>query len=43
MYKCKLNVKLKPSKILLKKKKKTVQDESINIFNIIKKIRGTNQ
>ena len=42
MYKCKLNVKLKPSKILLKKKK-TVQDESINIFNIIKKIRGTNQ
>ena len=29
--------------IIKKKKKKTVQDESVNIFNIIKKIRGTNQ
>ena len=38
-----IKCKVKTVQNIIKKKKKTVQDESINIFNIIKKIRGTNQ
>ena len=38
-----IKYKVKTVQNIIKKKKKFVQDESVNIFNIIKKIRGTNQ
>ena len=38
-----IKYKVKTVQNIIKKKKKIVQDESVNIFNIIKKIRGTNQ